>query len=77
MQNQIRHLVSGTDLLPPLSTGKEKILSYRILRFKYLPPGIHQGFCDSTGGMLRMLANFWKIRKISLTQMWIKISNTN
>lgn len=41
MQNQIQHLVSGTDLLPALSTGKEKILSYRILRFKYLPPGIH------------------------------------
>lgn len=77
MQNQIRYLVSGTDLLPALSTGKEKILSYKILRFKYLPPGIHQGSRESRGVMLRMLANFWKIRKISLTQMCIKISNTN
>lgn len=77
MQNQILHLVWGTDLLPALSTGKEKILSYRILKFKYLPPGIHQGPCDSTGVMLRMLANFWQIRKIFLTQMYIKISNTS
>lgn len=77
MQNQIRHLVSDTDLLPALSTGKEKILSYRIFRFKYPPPWIHQGFCDSRGVMLRMLVNFWKIRKIPLTQMCIKISNTN
>lgn len=44
MQNQMWHLVRGTDLLPALSTGKEKILSYTILSFKQLPPGIHQEY---------------------------------